>query len=64
MVFAGAGRRAPLLLPLAAGLCALTALLALLAHRWPAHAHAAARAAAAAAAPLDPRRLHALLAAV
>ncbi|CAG9795048.1 unnamed protein product [Diatraea saccharalis] len=57
-------RRAPALLPLAAALCALTALLALLAHRWPATAHAAARAAAAAAAGLDPRRLQALLAAV
>ncbi|XP_047026138.1 protein ST7 homolog [Helicoverpa zea] len=54
-------RRAPALLPLAAALCALTALLALLAHRWPAQAHALARAAAAG---LDPRRLHALLAAV
>lgn len=54
-------RRAPALLPLAAALCALTALLALLAHRWPAHAHAVARAAAS---QLDPRKLHTLLAAV
>lgn len=54
-------RRAPALLPLAAALCAVTALLALLAHRWPAHAHAVARAAASG---LDPRRLHSLLAAV
>lgn len=54
-------RRAPALLPLAAALCAATALLALLAHRWPAHAHAVARAAAHG---LDPRRLHTLLAAV
>ncbi|RVE54047.1 hypothetical protein evm_001170 [Chilo suppressalis] len=61
---AASRRRAPALLPLAAALCALTALLALLAHRWPATAHAAARAAAAAAAGLDPRRLQALLAAV
>ncbi|KAJ0178576.1 hypothetical protein K1T71_005351 [Dendrolimus kikuchii] len=54
-------RRAPALLPLAAALCAATALLALVAHRWPAHAQALARAAAHS---LDPRRLHALLAAV
>ncbi|XP_052753533.1 protein ST7 homolog [Galleria mellonella] len=54
-------RRAPALLPLCAALCAAAALLALLAHRWPAQAAAAARAAAAG---LDPRRLHALLAAV
>ncbi|XP_035458776.1 protein ST7 homolog [Spodoptera frugiperda] len=61
---AGSGlarRRAPALLPLAAALCAATALLALLAHRWPAQAHALARAAAAG---LDPRRLHTLLACV
>ncbi|CAH0703083.1 unnamed protein product [Spodoptera exigua] len=58
---AAARRRAPALLPLAAALCAATALLALLAHRWPAQAHALARAAAAG---LDPRRLHTLLAAV
>nr|XP_034830002.1 protein ST7 homolog [Maniola hyperantus] len=41
-------RRAPALLPLAAALCAATALLALLAHRWPAQAAPHA---------LDPRRL-------
>ncbi|XP_037296626.1 protein ST7 homolog [Manduca sexta] len=47
-------RRRAALVPLAAALCALTALLALAAHRWPATAHAL----------LDPRRLHSLLAAV
>lgn len=51
-------RRAPALLPLAAALCAGTALLALLAHRWPA---AAAQAARAAAQALDPRPLLRLL---
>ncbi|CAH0725417.1 unnamed protein product, partial [Brenthis ino] len=54
---APAPRRAPALLPLAAALCAGAALLALLAHRWPA-------AAAAAAAALDPARLLRLLAAL
>ncbi|XP_052740539.1 protein ST7 homolog [Bicyclus anynana] len=54
-------RAAPALLPLAAALCAATALLALLAHRWPA---AAAAAAARAAHFLDPRRLLPLLAAI
>ncbi|XP_028027249.1 protein ST7 homolog [Bombyx mandarina] len=47
-------RRRAALLPLAAALCAGCAVLALAAHRWPAHAHAL----------LDPRRLHSLLAAV
>ncbi|XP_041970504.1 protein ST7 homolog [Aricia agestis] len=51
------GRRAPALLPLAAALCAGAALLALLAHRWPA-------AAAAAAAALHPARLLRLVAAL
>ncbi|XP_050343392.1 protein ST7 homolog [Nymphalis io] len=54
-------RRAPALLPLAAALCAATALLALLAHRWPA---AAAQAARAAAQALDPRPLLRLLTAI
>lgn len=54
-------RRAPALLPLAAALCAGTALLALLAHRWPATAAQAARAAAQA---LDPRPLLRLLSSI
>ncbi|XP_039749874.1 protein ST7 homolog [Pararge aegeria] len=54
-------RAAPALLPLGAALCAAAALLALLAHRWPA---AAAAAAARAAHALDPRRLLPLLAAL